>query len=519
MVMACANQLGPHSNLEQLAVMFERSKLPILAIGLGAQAKAVGEAVELTPGTRRWLDVIAAQAPSKAPNIGVRGEFSREQVERSGLSGRAVVTGCPSHFHQPRSVARDRARGAVSARPDRARRSPRGPSAANPGIGAGRVRRSLAIGLTALALTVGASAARAGAAPILEPVDPTNIEPVFLWARDRCAADDIPDAPFRAVRLDGHVVAFATHDENRRFVGADLNALRRDCRIVFSGQRSDKPEDYSDRVWISSVWLEHGRTIFALGHDEYQADRHPGRCRFSTYFECWYNAVVPLRSDDEGETFSRVGDRPIASIPIREDIDQGHPRGFFEPTNIIRRRDAFFALIRATAEGPQKAGTCLFRTDDLARPESWRNFEGEGFSANVDPYRDDVRNAKSCVPLKGLRGSVGSVVYAPALGVYVAVSALGAKGSSESGFYYSVSTDLIHWSEGRLFLALPTPWSAACGEDRFVYPSLVDPNSPSRNFDVVADAPYLYFVRQHVDGCQGTMQRDLVRVRLRLKSG
>ena len=100
-VMACANQLGPHSNLEQLAVMFERAKLPILAIGLGAQAKAVGEAVELTPGTRRWLDVIAAQAPSKAPNIGVRGEFSREQVERSGLSGRAVVTGCPSHFINP----------------------------------------------------------------------------------------------------------------------------------------------------------------------------------------------------------------------------------------------------------------------------------------------------------------------------------------------------------------------------------------------------------------------------------
>ena len=38
-VMACANQLGPHSNLEQLAIMFERAKLPILAIGLGAQAK------------------------------------------------------------------------------------------------------------------------------------------------------------------------------------------------------------------------------------------------------------------------------------------------------------------------------------------------------------------------------------------------------------------------------------------------------------------------------------------------
>ena len=100
-VMACANQLGPHSNLEQLAIMFERAKLPILAIGLGAQAKELGATVELTPGTRRWLDVVAAHAPSKAPNIGVRGEFSREQVERNSVHDRAIVTGCPSNFINP----------------------------------------------------------------------------------------------------------------------------------------------------------------------------------------------------------------------------------------------------------------------------------------------------------------------------------------------------------------------------------------------------------------------------------
>ena len=100
-VMACANQLGPHSNLEQLAIMFERAKLPIIAIGLGAQAKELGTAVELTAGTRRWLDVIAAHAPSKTPNIGVRGAFSQEQVERSGVHDRAVVTGCPSNLINP----------------------------------------------------------------------------------------------------------------------------------------------------------------------------------------------------------------------------------------------------------------------------------------------------------------------------------------------------------------------------------------------------------------------------------
>jgi hypothetical protein len=100
-VMACANQLGPHSNLEQLAITFERTKLPILAIGLGAQARELGVTVELTAGTRRWLNVVAAHAPAKAPNIGVRGEFSREQVERNGQHDRAVVTGCPSNLINP----------------------------------------------------------------------------------------------------------------------------------------------------------------------------------------------------------------------------------------------------------------------------------------------------------------------------------------------------------------------------------------------------------------------------------
>lgn len=100
-VMACANQLGPHSNLEQLAVTFERAKLPILAIGLGAQAQELGATVELTAGTRRWLDVIAAHAPTTAPNIGLRGEFSRQLVELNGHRDRAIVTGCPSNLINP----------------------------------------------------------------------------------------------------------------------------------------------------------------------------------------------------------------------------------------------------------------------------------------------------------------------------------------------------------------------------------------------------------------------------------
>jgi len=374
----------------------------------------------------------------------------------------------------------------------------------------------------AFALAVGACCAFGGPAnsnalrtPTLTPAGP--IESIFDWNASRCADDDIPDTPLRAVRVSPtSVVAFSTHFDNRRFLGTSLSSIVRECAVVFAGEGSPNPEDYSDRVWIASTWSDDGRTIFALGHDEYQAHRHPGRCRFLTYMQCWYNAIVLLRSDNAGRTFSRVGERPVASVPIRQDVDQGHNRGFFEPTNIVKRGAAFFVLIRAGPEGAQKPGTCLFRTNDLTQPESWRFYDGAGFSANVDPYRDEVSSAKPCAPLKGLKGIVGSVVYAAGYDAYVAVSDFGSNNPGESGFYYSVSRDLIHWSEGRIFLPLATPWSPACGQDHFAYPSLVDVDSPSRNFDVVAGDPFLYFVRRHFDGCQGTLRRDLVRMKLRL---
>jgi len=72
--------------------------LPILAFGLGAQAQSFDETAMLTEGTKRWVQVLATHAPTNAPNIGVRGEFSWKVLERLGLGDRASVTGCPSNF-------------------------------------------------------------------------------------------------------------------------------------------------------------------------------------------------------------------------------------------------------------------------------------------------------------------------------------------------------------------------------------------------------------------------------------
>ncbi len=346
-----------------------------------------------------------------------------------------------------------------------------------------------------------------------------EIEPVFTWANSRCADNDVPDTPLRAVRLaNGKVVGFSTNYLNRRFLGDNLNSLTRDCKIVFSGNDSDDPKDYSDRVWISSTWSEDGITIFALGHDEYQAHRHPGKCKFLTYIACWFNAIVLLRSDDAGLTFRRVGERPVASVPIRQDVDQGHNRGFFEPSNIIKRGNEYFALVRTGSEGQQKSGTCLFRTSDLARAEAWRFYDGDAYSPNIDPYRDDTRSAKPCAPLTGILGIVGSVSYMVNFKIYVAVSNFSSGNSDTSGVYYSLSSDLVNWSPARLLLKVPTIWSAYCPPQRYAYPSLVEVDSPSRNFDTISNDAYLYIMREQFKGCDGGLNRDLVRMKIRFTS-
>jgi polysaccharide pyruvyl transferase WcaK-like protein len=118
-VFACANQLGPHTDLGWLADRLAAMDRPIIAIGLGAQAKDMSQPVEVTPGTRRWLDVIAAQAPSSAPNIGVRGAYTLAQLEHLGQGAKGAVVGCPSNFIHPdptlgQTIAKKHAAGGFS---------------------------------------------------------------------------------------------------------------------------------------------------------------------------------------------------------------------------------------------------------------------------------------------------------------------------------------------------------------------------------------------------------------------
>ena len=98
LVFPAANQLGKHTDLEGLAKGLEESGVPIVVIGLGAQADDEHSVPELTPGTQHWLETVLKQRPSTNPNVWTRGQYTTDQIERL-VPGSDPITGCcPSLF-------------------------------------------------------------------------------------------------------------------------------------------------------------------------------------------------------------------------------------------------------------------------------------------------------------------------------------------------------------------------------------------------------------------------------------
>ena len=73
------------------------------------------------------------------------------------------------------------------------------------------------------------------------------------------------------------------------------------------------------------------------------------------------------------------------------------------------------------------------------------------------------------------------------------------------------SSDLIHWTHRKLLMEMTLPWTAEHNDDvMYLYPSLLDPKSESRNFDTSGKTAYVYYTR--LNAGQGSLDRDLIRV-------
>ena len=385
---------------------------------------------------------------------------------------------------------------------------------------AGRAGRAALVALAALAAAPGAHGESA------RVVGPERV--VFDWSRDACSTEHYPDLPVRAFRdAAGRIQLILPHLESTRMVGRRLGRLRVDCRPVLRSEHDPRPSRFDDRQWLAAVYTLDGRTVRGLVHEEYLGSLHAGRCAGGGLFRCWQNAVTSVVSRDGGATY---GNAPpprhlVAAGPYRYRAGSG-PAGVFSPSNIVRNPGdgRFYAMVHVERRGAQRWGACIMRTRRLGDPSSWRAWDGSAFSVRfADPYRRGAPPGTGvCAPISrdAIQKMHESLTYNTHIGRWVLVGAAhhfvgGDPSRVASGIWYSASDDLVHWDRRRLLVRAELPRTHRCGDRRPVlYPSLIDPRSPGRNFETTGRSAYLYFTRFNYRACTMGPDRDLVRVRV-----
>jgi hypothetical protein len=350
---------------------------------------------------------------------------------------------------------------------------------------------------------------------------------VFDWTRSPCEAIVTPDAPARALRDDqGRTQLILSRYVNARLIGSDLLNLKPRCEPILTSQLNPDPAQFADKEWITSIYTADGRTIYALVHNEYHGWEHPGMCEQQAHTvikECWYNAINLALSRDGGRTFSspHAGRRLVASIPYRYIPGMG-PAGIFQPSNIVRRStdDYFYALVRAEDYKAQESGTCVMRTLRLSDAASWRAWDGDAFTVRfLDPYRESGDPARHvCQPVSPhqISGMTDSLTYNTYYRKYLLVGSAGKQdrgGRIVWGVYFSLSGDLINWTERRLIAETELPDTFRCGDrNPILHPSVLDPDSASRNYATSDRHAYLFYTRLNYEDCKPSADLDLVRV-------
>jgi hypothetical protein len=305
-------------------------------------------------------------------------------------------------------------------------------------------------------------------------------------------------------------------------IGADLDSVTRDCAVVMSSRRDPRPAAFEDRTWLAAPYTFDGTTVYALVHNEYQGNEHPGRCPSKSYRKCWYNSVTLAVSTDGGRSYAAAPQAPprVASLPYRY-VPDGGPSGIFAPSNVVRNpADGYFYafVFQNRRDEVPRRGACLMRTRNLASPGSWRAWNGRAFAMRfVDPYRERVTRPSRhlCVPFT--RDQAESLTYNTELDRFVRVGTATRwnerRRRVDGSVYYSVSRDLVHWSEQRTLMRVELTYTYRCGNQHpIAYPSLIDPESESQNFETTGRTAYLYFTKHHYRRCRMSYDRDLVRV-------
>jgi hypothetical protein len=358
--------------------------------------------------------------------------------------------------------------------------------------------------------------------PEIDASDPTMaitgpMEVVYDWSVDRCASDDLPDMPLRPFRdAQGNVQANRSWPDNRRFLGPDLDSIEPLCETILESARDRDPSHYNYLTWFQSLYTEDGQTVHAILHNEHN-------CQDFGDQNCWYQNMAYAVSTDGGVTF-QVPEPPgnlVGAIPYRYTPGAGLI-GLTSGSNIVKGPDgAYYMLVMNWSYVERIPHTCLLRSDDLSDPASWRAWDGDGFDMTlINPYTETDFDpaAHDCPPvdpdIHHLGNMSDSLIYNTYLGRYVVVSLDVNWIGNETfwGINYSFSDDLIHWDTKKPLEAMTLgAHTGPGGPDGAGYLILLDPDSPSRNFETAGKTAYIYFTRFNNTSGIAFHDADLVR--------
>jgi hypothetical protein len=394
--------------------------------------------------------------------------------------------------------------------------------------GADRYRRiALSIALALLALAWSGPAASGYSFDGPEGRQAGNEQTVFDWTNQACEATDIPDNPARAFRdVQGGVQLIASHYVTRRMIGTTLENAQHQCPVVMTSDGSTDPSKYNDKQWIGATYTHDGRTIYALLHTEFQGWRYDPGCGtvWVDQQKCWMNSIGLGTSTNAGASYSHAAapGHLVAAAPYTYGRGTG-PFGIFNPSNIVHRpADGYYYTLFWTNEiRAQKLGACVMRTNNLADPTSWRAWDGSGFNVSfINPYvqTSEQPSAHVCEPIAPdqVNRMTGSLTYSTYFGKFLLVGTLAPK-YGPPGIYYTTSDDLVHWDERKLLMSSELVLSFQCGDEAPLgNPSVIDPDSQTRNFETVGQTAYLYLTRYNPSwygaNCFLELDRDLIRI-------
>jgi hypothetical protein len=340
---------------------------------------------------------------------------------------------------------------------------------------------------------------------------------------------DIPDGPARVIRADnGEIVLLSGGPYVLR--GPTFDALERNCDPVFLMENLPMPETYENNE-IPWTHYREGSSWHLLIHNEFH-DRVNAECRRTN---CVYNSITYAVSTDNAYSFVKpstpahiVAPAPdVWTPPAPETPPQPqYVEGYFEPSNIVRGpEDYYYALFWAYPHYEDVGATggreCIMRTRTLGDPASWRAWDGSGFSLPLPSPYVSGGEVEPCGALKtpsdaGNLSNVPSLTYNTYLERYMLVAEHSAWDNGElvCGVYFSTSFDLIHWSEVQLIakaiLWCDPPAPDALEPVKIQYPSIIDHEDSTINFERPGGTVYLYYTRHN----DYWLDRDLVRVPL-----